>query len=1001
MKDETRKRIGKSIWTISIALFIVTGLFILLATNETFVQKHFQRSIQKMDSSMQKLIDKGLNHEELEKTNTGLTIFMSDTLVFWNRNDVSPKLMKRKVVVGNDTICPLLTGNYFVKSYQKGTMTYYVYRLINTTYQIENKYFENHLQTLPPFIEADINLTDEGGTKITNCDGKVLANYNIAKKPRLKQPYRSIWPIPFIMLLAIGLIMAYKKTATEPQKEERKTRVVEIGIAVILLISIIGTFIYYKYNVKRENEQLQRLAHSLVEKRDLTFEESYAIFAEHLKTDTTLREMLFAESNVLSDVILGYTKELMFDTTMQAYHTTLTLCAPDEEINIEPEGYVTGCDNYFLEKLANNKQKRVGDGLYFLDYYTLDPNYLGKIQISSKDNQQKKTLYFEFYKPIAPEGFGFPQLLQETNSQKPYQYSVGSYRDNQLVYKYGKYVYPNFLNSLKVKDKEITYSKNYKHYAAIDAEHNALIISTPTMKFSEKVSPFAVFFLGLAVPFLLIVWLSRPKEDSKKRKTFRRRLQTIIFLTLGVALFAIGPVSVVYMQTLYNQKTESAQFETTRILMLEMSNDLNIVELLRSASRDTWNGILQQYATTFFTDLNLYHRNGQLLATTRPEIYELHLQAPMMNAEAYQNIHRNKELYYTHAEKLGKGKYASAYIPLNDTSGNTLAYLNTPYFSSSADLHNEIKNFILTYINIILVLLGAALVLILHLTKRITQPLALIQSNLSKYELIGKNEPIEYRGKDEIGQLVQEYNNLIVKLHKSVEELKRTTTESAWRGVARQVAHEIKNSLTPMRLSIQMLQRNMENGNATAEQIQRTNNTLIEQIDALSDIASSFSTYAKLPENHPQPMDLTELVGNVVHFYDNVENITFKYHYDPTVDHSINGDKTNLNSAVTNVVKNAVQAIGSKPEGHIDVSLTATESTFVIHVKDNGKGIKEEDKDKIFLPNFTTKTGGSGVGLSLTYNIVQAAGGTISFKSQEGEGAEFIIQLPKQQEQNT
>ena len=148
-------------------------------------------------------------------------------------------------------------------------------------------------------------------------------------------------------------------------------------------------------------------------------------------------------------------------------------------------------------------------------------------------------------------------------------------------------------------------------------------------------------------------------------------------------------------------------------------------------------------------------------------------------------------------------------------------------------------------------------------------------------------------------------------------------------------------------------------------------------------------------------MDLAELVGNVVHFYDNVENITFTYHYDPTVDHSINGDKTNLNSAVTNVVKNAVQAIGSKPEGHIDVSLTATESTFVIRVKDNGKGIKEEDKDKIFLPNFTTKTGGSGVGLSLTYNIVQAAGGTISFESQEGEGAEFIIQLPKQQEQNT
>ena len=994
MKDETRKRIGKSTWIISIILLIAVGLFIFLTTNESFIQRDFQRTICKMDNSMQQLIEKGLNHEELEKCNTGLTVFMNDTLVFWNRNDASPKLMKRKVVVGHDTICPLLTGNYFIKSYQNGTMTYYVYRLVNTTYPIENKYFDNHLNNLPPFIDANISLTEDGGTKLTNCDGKVLANYTIAKKPRLKQPYRTIWPIPILLLLIIGLILTYRKTTSEQHKEEKKTRVVEFGIASILLVSIVGTIIYYKFSVNRENEQMEQLAQSLVEKRDVDFEESYANFAKQLQTDTTLREMLFAESNVLTDVILGYTKELMFDTTMQTYQTTLTLCSPEEEIDIEPEGYVIDCDKYFLEKLANNKQKKVGDGLYFLDYYTLDPNYLGKILISSKDNQQKKTLYFEFYKPIAPEGFGFPQLLQETNSQKPYQYSVASYRDDQLVYKYGRYVYPSFLNSLKIKNKNIAYSKNYKHYAIIDDEHNALIISTPTMKFSEKVSPFAIFFLGLSLPFLLIVWLCRPKGD-KKRKTFRRRLQTIIFLTLGIALIAIGPVSIVYMQTLYNQKTEATQFETTRTLMIEMSNDLDIAELLRTATRDTWNRILQQYATAFFTDINLYHRNGQLLATTRPEIYELHLQAPVMNAEAYQNIHRNKELYYTHDEHLGKGKYASAYIPLNDVNGNTLAYLNTPYFSSNTDLHNEIKNFVLTYINIILVLLGVAIVVILHLTKRITQPLALIQSNLSKYELIGKNEPIEYKGEDEIGQLVQEYNNLIVKLHKSVEELKRTTTESAWRGVARQVAHEIKNSLTPMRLSIQMLQRNMENGKATTEQIQRTNNTLIEQIDALSDIASSFSSYAKLPENHPQPLDLAELVGNVVNFYDNVGNITFTYNYDPNQNHTFNGDKTNLNSAVTNVVKNAVQAIGSKQEGRIDVSLTTTENTFVIRVKDNGKGIKEEDKDKIFLPNFTTKTGGSGVGLSLTYNIIITAGGTISFESTEGEGAEFIIELPK------
>jgi nitrogen fixation/metabolism regulation signal transduction histidine kinase len=449
------------------------------------------------------------------------------------------------------------------------------------------------------------------------------------------------------------------------------------------------------------------------------------------------------------------------------------------------------------------------------------------------------------------------------------------------------------------------------------------------------------------------------------------------------------------MRSLYNQKTSASQFETTRSIAAEMSNNGTIETLIHQSSREAVREMLQRYASTFFTDLNLYGLDGKLLATTRIEIFDLNLQAPLMNAEAYQAMHQNKSLFYTHEERLGKGIYESAYIPLNDSNGNAIAYLNTPYFTSATELHKEIQNFVLTYINIILILLAVALVLVINLTNRLTQPLSLIQSKLGDIKIDKKNEPIEWKANDEIGALVKQYNELIVELEKSAAELKRTTAESAWRGVARQVAHEIKNSLTPMRLSVQMLQRNIDNGKATPEQIQRTTNTLIEQIDALSDIASSFSRYAKLPENHPAPLDLAELVGNVVNLYNNVENIEFHYDYDPTQDHTYNGDKTNLNSAIGNIVKNAVQAIGAKPDGKIEVTLKANEKQFTISVKDNGKGIKDEDKGQIFLPNFTTKSGGSGVGLSLTYNIVQAAGGTISFNSQEGEGAEFVIELPK------
>lgn len=993
----TMKKTGNAFCYLSIALAIATGLFFYLSLKEDRIQQKVHASIEKMDHEMERLIEKGLNHEELEKKQTGLFVFMNDTLVFWNQNDVNPKLVKRKVRIGHDTICHLFSGNYYIKSYESGAMTYYIFNMVNTSYPINNRYFTNKNKALPKYIEADISLigSNEGKT-LYNSSGKALAQYQITNKPKIKEPFRYMWPLPFLVLLIIGLILNTKRKSKSIIINNKKTYAIEIGIGAILLLSIIGTIIYDKTVSKRENEEMKRQAERLLEERDQEFEKSFTNFSQLILIDTNIREMLFAESNILADVILGYSKELLFDEVMKPYNTTLTLCSPEEEITIQPEGYITPCDKYFQDKLANTKHSKVGEGLYFMDYYTFDPNYLGIINITSKDSLQQKKLYYEFYKPITPESFGFPKLLKAGKGQETNDYSIANYRNNQLVYKNGKYIYPTLLNSLNVEDRTYTNSHKYKHYAIKQDDDSFLVISTPRKSWSEITAPFAVIFLGLAIAYLAIVWIIRPKERRKwQDRSFRQKLQTIILSTLGISFLAVGPVSVIFMRGLYNQKTKAAEFETTRTLALEMRNDLDFNNLLRTASKEKWDEILDHYAATFFTDLNLYKLNGQLLATTRPEIQDLNLQAPIMNAEAYQNIHRNKALFYTHEEQLGEGNYESAYIPITDDYGNNLAYLNTPYFSSATDLHNEIKNFVLTYLNIILALFGIALIFVLSITKRFTQPLSLIQNKLGDIKIDQKNEPIEWKGNDEIGALVKQYNQLIEELEKSAAELKRTTAESAWRGVARQVAHEIKNSLTPMRLSVQMLQRNIENGEATPEQIQRTTNTLIEQIDALSDIASSFSTYAKLPENHPQPLDLAELVGNVVNLYDNSENIKFNYIYDESTDHTFNGDKTNLNSAVSNLVKNAVQAIGTKPNGKIDVSLKSTANAFIISVKDNGKGIKDEDKGQIFLPNFTTKTGGSGVGLSLTYNIVQAAGGTIAFESKEGEGTEFIIELPK------
>ena len=527
-------------------------------------------------------------------------------------------------------------------------------------------------------------------------------------------------------------------------------------------------------------------------------------------------------------------------------------------------------------------------------------------------------------------------------------------------------------------------------------EHRVLAITLARRGWMEVTAPFVVFIGLLLVPYLL-VYAVGTKRRSARFRTLSNRFQMLVLTALGVSFLVIGPLSVIYLRSFYTTKTNESHFERIKTLSLNVTSEVDFSFLKEPGFKITLDEMLRHYSETFFTDINVYGVDGKLMATTNPELLDMHLQTTLMNAEAFHNLQGEKMLYYSHEEQMGNAAYQSSYIAIQDDAGHTLAYLNTPFFSSQPDLRSEILNYVLTYINFILLISFVFVTIVLVITRRVTDPLVRLQEKMRQVDINKANEQLEWKSKDEIGALIDQYNQLVVALEKSAAELRRTAAESAWRGVARQVAHEIKNSLTPMRLSVQMMQRAAEQqGGELDERFQRTSRTLLEQIDALSDIASSFSSYAKLPENHPQPMDLAELVGNVVNLYDNADNITFQYHKTPDADYTFNGDKTQLNSAIGNIIKNATQAIGDRSDGRVEVVLDASATAFVVTVRDNGKGIKEEDKKMIFVPNFTTKSGGTGVGLSLAYNIIQSAGGTITFESTAGEGTSFVITLPKQ-----
>lgn len=992
---------------LSLLLGLLLALDFLFVSNPKRIEAKVQCKVSELQNDLNSIAVEDLKSAEFAKREIGLYVYSNDSLISWNQNSISSRLLKRRSVLGRDTICNLLSGNYFVHSFQHNNRSYYLFKCLNTNYKIDNKFFPNEFCLLRSLADIRVVFTnEETAYKVYSHDGNVLSYCDFNLVQAIKSPYKEIAVSLLVLLLLtafVFLFLFFEKSQKWLDRIKCKERpfFVEISLIAVFLLSILLTYLRYQSENKKENAYMVAAAEKLVQKQDADFEDSFIQFKQKVATDTVLSEMVFSESNVLSDVVLGYSRELLFDDTMKAYSVSLTVCEPNEEITIQPEGYTVNCDSHFLDLLANNDTKRVGDGLYFIDYFTLDPNYLAKIKLFDADSVKQKTLYFEFYKPIAPEGFGFPHFLQENNSDMPYDYSVASYRDSILVYKYGEFVYPNFVNDLNIKDKQFTFDKEQKHYSIINDEKNVLIVSTEKKSWTEKTAPFGVIFLVLLVPVVILYFIVRPrKQDDWKRKSLGKKFQMVVLLTLSLSFFVVGPISVIYMRGLYNQKTLDSQFVTTRTVLSEMQNDIDFAALETQNQRAVWAEILQRYSRTFFTDLNLYGLNGQLIASTRPEIFENYLQATLMNAEAFRNLRGNRSLYYTHEESLGKGKYQSAYIPITDERGNALAYLNTPYFSSELDLRTEIISFVMTYLNIILLLLMVSLLLILSVTRRLTKPLSLIQSKMQSVQLDKNNEPIEWKSNDEIGALIEQYNQLIVELEKSASLIARNERESTWREMARQVAHEIKNPLTPMQLSVQYLVKAYNDGaEDIGDRLKRTANTLLEQINDLSEIASAFSSFAKLPENHPETLDLASLLQGVVNLYNVQENISFTYHYDIKKEHLFNGDKTNLNRAFGNIVKNAVQAIGNKTDGKIDVELIDNEQKYIIKIKDNGKGVKEEDKKKIFLPNFTTKSSGTGLGLAMVYNIIQVAGGRINFESEEGRGTTFIIELFKNNKQ--
>lgn len=476
----------------------------------------------------------------------------------------------------------------------------------------------------------------------------------------------------------------------------------------------------------------------------------------------------------------------------------------------------------------------------------------------------------------------------------------------------------------------------------------------------------------------------------------------ILFPSIAFVLFsyiAIFYFTVRYFKNL-DEKYYNADVESkSNSIVTNLISELNEMYKYGIESPEIIASVLQRYSESHQNAMHYFDKDGFLYSTTEQNIFDKGIISKRMNPVAYMHLKSGVEKMYKTDENIGKFHYKSAYYAIQDSANNKLGYLELPYYSRDRKIRLGVSE-IWTYNATVLTLLFfIGICAIYFLTARNMQPIQHIADRLRRLSLgnKAKNELITWDKKDEISALIDAYNNKVIELEDTYSRLAEAEREGAWRDMAKQVAHEIRNPLTPMKLIVQHLEMMRRQKPANIEEyLVRSNKVLLDQIENLEKIVSEFASFAKMPQTANNEMfilnGLVSSVGNLFSQKEDGKKIDFTLNV-PDELYTIYADRTLLTGALNNLVKNAIQAIPDDRDGRIVVSLYKRNMTAIVRISDNGTGIPKDIQDKIFSPNFTTKQYGSGIGLLITKNIIQSVNGRIYFETIENVGTDFFVEF--------
>lgn len=802
----------------------------------------------------------------------------------------------------------------------------------------------------------------------------------------------------FFVVTIMPLVLSGVLLVLRPREKE-KYSFPQIILLLILFAGHTSIQLYSSLEIK-EQERREVYAKKLISDKDLNTEIEYNQLAPVLHKHPILIDAFNRPENVVVSDLKKNLEHRFFNQYWNRFEVDFYLFDVDSVPIASYASIQEGNLSRFEEMLKNSaEQSEVNSNIYYITDYSNKLSYLIKQPIINNSDSLLGYLYCTLKSKIIPQEIGFPRLLLNEESKVFFpleEYSMGKYVDGKLVSRYGSYNYPLTTDAFlfDFNDQEgVLQSRETGHYILKGDYNRTLVLSKVSVGFPQKLTSFSLLFsiFGLLLLTSLLFSGKLIPDWGRIKLAFKIQLMLIALVFFSLLFLSLGTGSFVKEQ--YSEYREGLIREKLSSVNLELIQKLGYEKAISRAKMGNYlEYLLQKFSSVFMTDINLYDLKGGLLASSRPEIYSLGLISEQMNPQAYRNISYKKKSVYIHEETIGSLNYLSAYIPLQNNNDEVVAYINLPYFAKQNEFENEIAGFLSAIINIFVLLLALSIVVAVFVTNRITEPLKLIQTSLADLKLGKANTPIAYRGNDEIGALVEEYNAKLKELQENTVLLAQTEREVAWREMAKQVAHEIKNPLTPMKLRLQHLQRSFDPNDPQAqERLNHVAQSIIEQIDALTTIANEFSNFAKLPKPKEEKININAIIRSVADTFTESLNTTIETAFSQN-EVFIFADKDLMIRVFNNLVKNAVQSIPDDRAGYVLIHVEVANNKVLLSIKDNGGGIPEEMKEKIFTPNFTTKSTGMGLGLAMVKQIVESHKGSIYFESSE-DGSTFFIEL--------